>query len=126
MNNTGIRVFVVDDDAEVAVTLSAILRINGFDSESFTDPVEALASALVRPPDLLLSDVVMPQLSGIDLAMQVKSLCPGCKVMLFSGHVETLDFQRDANRLGDNFHIMPKPVNPSDLLGAIRAQGLAN
>ena len=126
MNNAGVRVFVVDDEPEVAVTLSAILRINGFTSECFTNPVDALASALVNPPDLLLSDVVMPELSGIDLGLQIKALCPGCKVLLFSGHADTVDFQMDANRLGDNFHILPKPLNPSDLLVAIRAQGLQN
>lgn len=120
------RVFVVDDEAEVAVTLSAILRMNGFDSESFTNPVDALSKALVRPPDLLLSDVVMPELSGVDLALQIKSLCPACKVLLFSGHAASVDFQRDANRLGNNFHILPKPLNPSDLLVAIRAQTMQN
>ncbi|AXC15027.1 Chemotaxis regulator - transmits chemoreceptor signals to flagelllar motor components CheY [Acidisarcina polymorpha] len=120
------RVLVVDDEPIIATTLATILRMNGFFATAFTDPVKALASALVDTPDLLISDIVMPGLSGIDLAIQIKALCPKCKVLLFSGQARTVNFLYDAERLGENFHILPKPVHPIDLLKAIREQGAEN
>ncbi len=49
------------------------------------DPVKALEYVDTRSTDLLLSDVRMPQLSGVDLGVQVTKKCPECKVLLFSG-----------------------------------------
>ena len=119
MQFSGVRTFVVDDDAIVASTLAAILRLHGFSVRSFNDPTEALACALIEPPNLLVSDVVMPVLSGIDLALQIKALCPECKILLFSGQADTADFLQDAQRVDANLHIMPKPMKPSNLLEVI-------
>jgi CheY-like chemotaxis protein len=66
------RVFVVDDDMLIASSLAAILKLHGYSATSFTSPLEALAAVLVSAPDLLISDVAMPGLSGIDLAIQIK------------------------------------------------------
>ena len=78
-------VFVVDDEEVIASTLTTILQLHGgFRARSFTKPIEALEAARLEAPDLLISDVVMPQLSGIDLAIQVRESCPNCKVLLFS------------------------------------------
>jgi CheY-like chemotaxis protein len=126
MNATRRRVFVVDDEPVIASTLASILRMSGFSAAPFTNPLKALESALLDPPDLLLSDVVMPQMSGIDLAMQIRVLCPACKILLFSGQAATVDFLQDAQRVDQNIQILPKPINPGDLLSAIRAQGLEN
>jgi DNA-binding NtrC family response regulator len=126
MQFLGVRTFVVDDDAIVASTLAAILRLHGLSVTFFTDPTEALASALVQPPELLVSDVVMPGLSGIDLALQIKALCPTCKILLFSGQSATVDFVQDAERVDANLHIMPKPMRPSTLLEIISQKLLQN
>jgi DNA-binding NtrC family response regulator len=119
-------VFVVDDEPQIALSLAAVLRLSGFITESFSDPWKALARALVDPPDALVSDVQMPGLSGIDLALQIRSLYPGCKVLLFSGSADRLDFVQDAQRIEEHMHIMPKPVRPTDLLIALLEQGAAN
>jgi CheY-like chemotaxis protein len=72
-------------------------------------------------PDLLISDVMMPQLSGIDLAIQMKEECPGCQILLFSGQAETVDLLQTAREQGHNFQLLSKPVHPTDLLNGIRA-----
>ena len=79
------RVFVVDDEANIAFTLAAILRIHGFDARHFTEPHAAMSAARLDCPDLLISDVVMPLLSGIELAIQMRECCPECRILLFSG-----------------------------------------
>lgn len=126
MQFSGTRAFVVDDDVIVASTLAAILRLHGFSVKFFVDPTEALAYALVEPPELLVSDVVMPILSGIDLALQIKALCPTCKILLFSGQADSVDFLHDAERIDANLHIMPKPMQPSKLLEVIWQKLLQN
>jgi CheY-like chemotaxis protein len=73
-------VFVVEDEKTIAETLVTILRRSGFAAKSFTDPREALSAAREETPDLLLSNVMMPELSGIDLAIAIRQACPECKV----------------------------------------------
>ena len=122
MEKETLKVFVVDDEPVFATTLTAILNMSGFSATVFTDPIEALASALQNPPHLVISDVIMPGLSGFDLAYRIKALCPQCKVMLFSGQANTVEFCYDAERIDEHFHILPKPLRPADLLKAIRDQ----
>lgn len=119
------RVFVVDDEPIIAETLAAILRKSGFSARFFTNPLLALASARSDPPDLLISDVVMPQLSGVDLSIQMIDQCPGCAVLLFSGQAETVDLLVAARERGYNFHLLAKPVHPTDLLRRIEEQRTA-
>lgn len=78
-------VFVVDDEDVIASTLAMILRSQGgFEARAFAMPLDALEAAQLYAPDLLISDVVMPALSGIDLTIQVREHCPDCKVLLIS------------------------------------------
>jgi DNA-binding NtrC family response regulator len=117
---TRFRVFVVDDEFIIASTLATILQRNGFDAASFTDPLEALSAAAVRAPDLLITDVVMPGLSGIDLAISVKQLSPQCKVLLFSGQAATANLLQAARTNGHDFELLSKPIHPTDLLKKIK------
>jgi CheY-like chemotaxis protein len=83
-SNSAPRVFVVDDEHVIAFTLAAILKQCGYSATSFTSPLDALAAARFIAPDLLISDVVMPDISGIDLAIQIKARYPKCKILLCS------------------------------------------
>ena len=115
------RVFVVDDEDIIASTLAMILRPQGgFHARSFTNPLEALEAARLEAPDLLISDVVMPQLSGIELAIQVQKSCPDIKVLLFSGQAATADMLGAAQASGYDFDLLLKPVHPADLLARIQ------
>ena len=114
------RVFVVDDETVIANTLGVILRQQGFEAHSFNLPLEALSAAREMAPDLLISDVVMPLLSGIELAIQLRELCPNCKVLLFSGQAATASMLDSARAIGHDFEVLAKPVHPADLLKKIR------
>jgi DNA-binding NtrC family response regulator len=113
-------VFVVDDEPIIASTVAMILESKGFDAKPFTNPIEALAAAWLHAPDLLISDVVMPELSGVDLAIQVKGQCPDCKVLLFSGQAATADLLETARAIGYDFELLSRPVHPTDLLKSIQ------
>lgn len=113
------RVFVVDDEHLIATSLVAILKLKGFSAKSFTCAREALKDARLQAPDLLISDVVMPDISGIDLAILMTAQCPRCKVLLFSGQASTSDLLQAARERGYNFRLLSKPVHPRDLLSEV-------
>jgi len=113
-------VFVVDDERLIAMTLSLILTHAGFSTAWFTVPEEALRAAVRAAPHLLLSDVAMPTMSGVHLAITMTSRWPTCKVLLLSGQAETADLLCEARSLGFSFRLLSKPIDPSCLLMEIR------
>ncbi len=115
-----LRIFVVDDEFIIASSLGLILRSKGYDAVSFSGPVDVLEAARATPPDLLISDVIMPQISGIELAIRIQKECPNCKVLLFSGQAATVGLLAEARAAGHDFEILAKPVHPTDLLAKIR------
>jgi CheY-like chemotaxis protein len=113
-------VFVVDDEHLIASTLSAILNQCGYLTTFFTIPQEALVAVRVKAPDLLISDVMMLGLSGVDLAIQVHTECPDCKILLFSGYADAWDLVDEARLQGHDFLFVEKPVHPSALLARLK------
>jgi CheY-like chemotaxis protein len=109
-------IFVVDDEPVIASSLAAILQMNGFSARFFTCPLEALAAARSESPDLVISDVAMPGISGIDLAIQMRAQYPNCKILLFSGQAATLDLLEHARAQGNDFRLLQKPVHPTEFL----------
>ena len=120
MPESAVTVYVVDDEPVIASTLAAILNASGFRATAFTSAEDAIKAAECDGPSLLISDVMMPCMNGVDLAIRLKSLCPDCKVLLFSGQAATNDLLDSANRQGHAFELLTKPVHPKDLLAAIR------
>ena len=112
----GSRIFVVDDESVIASSLAAILQMNGFSARFFTCPLEALAAARSESPDLIISDVAMPGISGIDLAIQMRAQYTNCKILLFSGQAATSDLLENARAQGYDFRLLQKPVHPSEFL----------
>jgi DNA-binding response OmpR family regulator len=114
------RVFVVDDDRVIASTTATILQLSGYEASYFIDPLDALEAIRNAQPHLVIADVVMPVLSGIDLAVLLKGLHSACKVLLFSGVAETGDLLEAARLQGHDFEVLAKPIHPEDLLARIR------
>ena len=114
------RVLVVDDERRIADTLAIILNQNGFDAMAVYTGTEAVERARDTRPDLIISDVIMPDMNGIEAAIRIRELLPGCKILLFSGQAATADLLEKARAQGHEFEILAKPVHPQDLLAKLR------
>ena len=111
--------FVVDDEKIIADSLAAILNKCGFDASAFYDAQTALSACETLAPEYVISDVAMPGMSGIDLAIQIRDLFPSCRILLFSGHARTTDLLGDAQSRGYQFDLLAKPLHPRDLLARL-------
>jgi len=116
------RVLVVDDEAVIADTIAKILSLRGYAATAAYDGDGALESALLAPPNLLLSDVILPGISGIELAQTITRVYPDCKILLFSGQASTVDLMASAERAGHRFTLLSKPLPPEELLNHVARQ----
>jgi len=114
------KVLVADDEKVIADTLAIILNQNGFDASAVYSGTDAVEKARKSAPDLLISDVIMPDMNGIDAAIRIRSFLPGCKILLFSGQAATADLLESARQQGHEFEILAKPVHPQDLLAKLQ------
>ena len=110
-------IFVVDDEKIIATTLAAILSQSGFRAEAFTNPLDALKKAHTEAPDLLLSDVVMPEMSGIDFLVRVRSE----QNMVPFGFItsENSTSMRDLAMNSGATFLICKPFSPEDVQDAL-------
>ena len=115
------KVLVVDDERVIADTLSMILNQSGFESRAVYSGEGALEMAQSFEPDMLISDVIMADLNGIDAAIRIRGLLPSIKILLFSGQAATADLLEKARAQGYEFEILAKPVHPQDLLTRLRS-----
>ena len=113
-------VLVVDDERVIADTLSLILSKSGYNVLTAYDGKAALEIARSVPPALLITDVVMPGMTGIELAIMLVEVIPDCKVLLFSGQAATVDLLAAARDMGYEFTILTKPVHPTDMLRRVK------
>src|SRR5271170_1521895 len=112
-------VLVVDDERIIADTLSMILSRSGFSTMTAYDGLEGLEIAQSVRPDLVISDVMMPGMTGVELAITITQTIPTCKILLFSGQAATVDLLEKAREAGHTFTTLTKPVHPTDMLRRI-------
>lgn len=114
------KVLVVDDERLVADTLAEILNQNGFEAMAAYSAEAALRLADALAPDILLTDVLMPQVNGVQLAASITQSRPQVKVILISGQTGISTLVQNARNEGHTFALLPKPIHPHDLLNALR------
>ncbi len=118
----GIRALIVDDEEEFALTLASRLELRDMEVRCAFNGREGLAAMQESLPDVLLLDMRMPGLSGVDVlrALRVEKSVPGgdtLPVIIVSGHAAEQDLQK-AESLGIQGYVA-KPVSFDDLLSAL-------
>lgn len=114
------RVLVVDDEQMIAQSLRDILTRAGFDTAFALSGTEAIALAEQICPDIVISDVIMPDIDGVQTAIRIRRACPDARILLFSGQAATTDILARASAEGHDFDLLPKPIHPARLLAFIR------
>jgi len=114
------KVLVADDERVIADTLAMILNQSGFEARAVYSGEKALELARTFAPDMMICDVIMDDLNGIDAAIQLRAMLPRIKILLFSGQAATADLLEKARAQGYEFEILAKPVHPQDLLKKLR------
>ena len=109
----GATILVVDDEAEVRALIREVLTLSGYTVIDTGDPIEARRIAERQSIQLLLTDVVMPIMNGIELAQRVEATSPSTKVLLMSGYV-TAAVKTSGRPL------LSKPFQTGDLLAAVQ------
>ena len=114
------KILVVDDERIIADTLAMILNQSGFEARAVYSGENALETASSFEPHMLITDVIMADLNGIDAAIRMREIFPLIKILLFSGQAATADLLEKARAQGYEFDILAKPVQPQDLLNRVR------
>lgn len=115
------RILIVDDEHNIADTLAMVFKIKGHDSLATYSAESAVELIEQFEPDIVLSDVVMGKMTGVDLAIYLSKARPDVKVVLFSGQASTADLLAEAGRKGHHFHLLAKPLHPEKLLEDLMA-----
>ena len=116
-----LRVLIVDDERIIADTLALILSQRGFAATAVYSGEKAVETASVLRPDILITDVVMEGMTGIEAAIRISETVPSCRILLFSGNAATEDLVYDAEAEGHSFEMLAKPIHPQVLIDHLRA-----
>ncbi len=114
------KVIVIDDESLIAETMVEILNHEGFEAISASDGTSAIELAKTLLPDIVLSDVVMPGLNGVETGIRIREALPNCRIILFSGQAATVDLLEKARERGHSFDVLAKPMKPEQLISVIR------
>ena len=114
------KVLIVDDQHLIADTLAEILNNAGFDAVAAYDGWDALNKAARFDPHCVLTDVLMPGMNGVELAIAMRKNYPKSSVLLFSGQAGISDILQEGQRQGYEFELIAKPVHPLKIIERLK------
>ena len=115
------RVLVVDDERIIADTLEMILSMSGYDTRAAYSGEMAIEMARNFHPDMMITDVVMPGITGIEAAIKVREIVPACGVLLISGQAATQHLVEKSRSQNQEFELLLKPVHPTVLIAKLQS-----
>lgn len=118
------KIFLVDDELDISYTLSAVLQDNGFEADSFTDPVLALTNYKTDFYDLIILDIKMPVMDGFELCKKIREMDPKVKICFLTASEMFYEEYREeifqlSGKIGEEFFIQ-KPTKNEDLIRKIK------
>jgi len=112
-------VLVVNKEPAIAETVLEILNKNGYAAIAAYDAEDALETALLIPPELVIAEIDLPGLNGIEVAAELKKKIPDCKVLLLAGQAERAELHGTAKAAGLDAEVVEKPVHATELLAQV-------
>ncbi|KGM18499.1 MULTISPECIES: MtrAB system response regulator MtrA [Corynebacterium] len=113
------KILVVDDDPAIAEMLTIVLQGEGFDTVVVGDGVEAVKAARENNPDLILLDVMLPGMNGVDVCRAIRedSTVP---IVMLTARTDTVDVVLGLESGADDY--VHKPFKPKELVARVRAR----
>ena len=111
---------MVDDERVIADTLVAILRNEGFAATVTYSGSAAVENARESSPDVLICDIVLEAVSGIEVAMRIRAMCQDCTIILMSGAQASAELLEQASAEGHEFEVLAKPFHHTTLIDKLR------
>lgn len=113
------RIVIVDDEPKTRKGLSKLLAKNDIFQivGIFANPIEALEFMAKDPPDVLLTDIRMPQLSGLELIEKIREVLPDLNIIIISGYRD-FNYAQKAISMGV-YRYLTKPTDPDQLINAL-------
>ena len=115
-----VRVLVADDEEVIATTLATILELAGYDVCAVYGGEAAVRLMDLFKPDLVITDITMPGVTGVEVAFAARAVLPRCKILLFTGHASLHNLLRASEDEGLSFDLVTKPIRPGDLLAKVQ------
>jgi len=116
-----VKIIVVDDEPIIADTLVNILNGEGHDALAVSNGKSAIRWAEIVRPDAVVTDVIMPDMDGIETAKGIIKMLPKCRIILFSGQAASTSLLAKAQAEGCSFEVLAKPINPDILLEKLKS-----
>ena len=113
------RILVVDDDSSLAEMLTIVLQGEGFDTTVVSDGAQALPTVRESAPDLVLLDLMLPGMNGIDVCRAIRAES-GVPVVMLTAKTDTVDIVLGLESGADDYIV--KPFKPKELVARIRAR----
>lgn len=114
-------VLVVDEQASIADAVAEMLNRNGYAAIAAYDGEEALETALLMPPELVITDAVLAGMSGIDMAAVLQKKLPATRVLLLSGTAVATGLSAPEGGAANGFKVLDKPIQQDQLLAQVSA-----
>jgi DNA-binding response OmpR family regulator len=117
----GKKILIVDDDVDIVKIVSAMLGGRGWQVRTALGGEEAVALVRAEPPDLILLDIMMPRMNGIDVLREIRQLAPAARIVMITAYGDVGSYL-DAMELGA-CEYMNKPFESGELLAMIERVG---
>ncbi|MFH2092484.1 MAG: response regulator [Pseudomonadota bacterium] len=119
MNSKNINILLIDDEIEFISTLAERLELRGYTAKTAEDGESGISMLTNESFDMIILDLMMPGLNGLDTLRQIKTIDPCIPVILLTGHGSTKDGM-EGMRIGA-YDFLIKPIDINELLGKIKS-----
>ena len=112
------KIIVIDDEVNICNMIKETLEGEGFHVSCYQNPLQGLEAASKKSPDLIITDLVMPELDGLKLIQKAKSINPEINILMITAHA-SLESAIEAMRSGANDYLI-KPFKIAELLDSVK------
>ena len=118
----GNKILLVDNEADVTITIKAILQDSGFIVNTYEDPLIALSNFIPRFYDLVILDIGMPKMNGINLSRRLLELDSNVKICFITARESNIEVLRELYPTKDISCFIKKPVTIDQLVRRVKAE----